>query len=363
MPLRAANANSLICFSTHDFPRRSIPFHKHNSVQSTNPQNSMPSKIGVLAVQGSFKEHLAAVARMGSDVIGVEVRVPEDLVDCAGLIIPGGESTAIAVCLEDAGLLKPVRNFAKTKPVWGICAGLILLADKVDEPSANPALIGGLKITVKRNAFGRQIDSKFRGLTLDKAAPAGLGTTSYFIRAPLVTQTGAGVTKLASVAEGVVAVRDANKLATCFHPEISSDDSWLRYFLTDICKLTLNAAPASMPVANAMGPWMNAPALEAEPGTAVKRAFAIFQQGGKNLAPRRPPPAAPPGGTPHLAAVPAPCCPISPHATLSMELSLSAAPAHAPLSRRHHGRGQCRAGSHRGGGGRSVRDGPRAHTS
>ena len=138
----------------------------------------MPSKIGVLAVQGSFKEHLAAVARVGGDVIGAEVRVPEDLVDCVGLIIPGGESTAIAVCLEDAGLLKPVRAFAKTKPVWGIYAGLILLADKVDEPSANPALIGGLKITVKRNAFGRQIDSKFRALTLDKAAPAGLGSAA-----------------------------------------------------------------------------------------------------------------------------------------------------------------------------------------
>ena len=254
----------------------------------------MPSKIGVLAVQGSFKEHLAAVARMGGDVVGVEVRVPEDLADCAGLIIPGGESTAIAVCLEDAQLLKPVRAFAKTKPVWGICAGLILLADKVEEPSSTPSLIGGLKITAKRNAFGRQIDSKFRSLTLDKAAPAGLGTESYFIRAPLITQTGAGVTKLATVAEGVVAVRDANKLATCFHPEISADDSWLRYFLTDVVKLKLTSSPASMPDVNAAGPWMKAPALEAEPGTAVKRAFAIFQQGGEQAnpsAPQAPPPA------------------------------------------------------------------------
>ena len=236
----------------------------------------MPT-VGVLAIQGSFKEHLAAVARLGAE--GKEVRLPSDLADCAALIIPGGESTAIGLGLQDAGLLDPVRAFCKTKPVWGVCAGLILLADHL-EGADTQTLVGGLKITAKRNAFGRQIDSKFRSLSLSKGAPASLCTTSYFIRAPLISKTGSGVTPLATVAEGVVAARDTNKLVTCFHPEISRDDTWLKYFLTDIAKIAITAPAAAMPTAAAVGPWLDAPALEAKPGTAVKRAFAIFQQGG-----------------------------------------------------------------------------------
>lgn len=239
-----------------------------------------PIKIGVLAIQGSFKEHMAAIARFGTDVAGVEVRVPPDLTDCAALILPGGESTSLIVGLKDSGLLEIVRNFAQTKPVWGVCAGVILLADRLESSSSTQPFLGGLDITVKRNAFGRQVDSKFRTFDLDEAAPRDLRNASYFIRAPLITQAGARATKLATVAEGIVAVRDGNKLATCFHPEISHDDSWLTFFLTDICKIKAKASPKSMPALEATGPWAVPATYDTEPGTATKRAFAIFQQGG-----------------------------------------------------------------------------------
>lgn len=239
-----------------------------------------PTKIGVLALQGSFKEHLAAISRFGAEVTGAEVRVPPDLVDCAALIIPGGESTSLMVGLEDSGLLELVRNFARNKPVWGVCAGVILLADRLEPPSSTQPMLGGLDVTVKRNAFGRQSDSKFRTIEVDESAPRGLARSSYFIRAPLITQAGSSASKLASVAEGIVAVRDGKKLATCFHPEISHDDSWLNFFLTDICKIELKATPKSMPAFEATGPWAVPTVDETEPGIATKRAFAIFQQGG-----------------------------------------------------------------------------------
>jgi len=206
----------------------------------------MVKKIGVLGLQGSFKEHLAAIARVGGEVEGVDVRTPAELATVDALIIPGGESTAIAVGLEDSGLLEPVRAFCAQKPVWGICAGLILLADQLEDKTGQ-SLIGGLPITVKRNAFGRQIDSRFRAVVLSKEAPAHLGTHGYFIRAPAITAKKGGVKVLASVTEGAVAVSASKKLATCFHPEISGDDSWLRHFLTDVCGIKLAAAAAPLP--------------------------------------------------------------------------------------------------------------------
>ena len=236
--------------------------------------------IGVLAIQGSFKEHLKAIERIGgAQIVGKDVRTPAALSECDALILPGGESTAIMLGLIDAEMLGPVRTFAKTKPVWGVCAGLILLAEKL-EPASDQQLVGGLKITVKRNAFGRQIDSKFRALTLAKGAPAYLGTSSYFVRAPLITATKSGVTTLATVAEGVVAVRAAHLMATCFHPEISQDDSWLRLFVEDVCGVKLAAAAKALPPVETVAPWMPHPPLESDPATAVKRAFAVFQQGG-----------------------------------------------------------------------------------
>lgn len=237
-------------------------------------------KIGVLALQGSFREHLAAIARLGGEVEGVDVRTPADLVGLDALILPGGESTAIAVGLEDAALLGPVRTFCETKPVWGICAGLILLADELDDATGQ-TLIGGLGITVKRNAFGRQIDSRFRSITLSEEAPKTLGTRGYFIRAPAISAMKEGVIVLASVPDkGAVAVRANTKFATCFHPEISSDDTWLRYFVSDVCGIKLSSESAPLPPANAAAPWAPAPSVGATPDVAVKRAFAVFQQGG-----------------------------------------------------------------------------------
>ena len=126
-------------------------------------------------------------------------------------------------------MLEAVQAFAAKKPVWGICAGLILLADKLDGATNQP-LIGGLKVTVKRNAFGRQIDSRYRAMQLsDAALAAELGDKAYFIRAPLVAKAGDGVEILATLPGDdetkVAAVRQDKLLATCFHPEISSDDT------------------------------------------------------------------------------------------------------------------------------------------
>ena len=127
-----------------------------------------PTKVGVLAIQGGFAEHMQALSRY-SGVEGVEVRTPSELAGVDALILPGGESTSIGHGLADAELLEPVREFVKSKPAWGICAGLILLAEDLDDGASQP-LLGGLDITVKRNAFGRQSASAYRPLELSTAA-------------------------------------------------------------------------------------------------------------------------------------------------------------------------------------------------
>jgi pyridoxal 5'-phosphate synthase glutaminase subunit Pdx2 len=186
--------------------------------------------VGVLSLQGGFKEHLNALGRQAG-VLGVEVRTAADLTKIHALILPGGESTTIGKALVNAGMLDEVRAFCKAKPVWGVCAGLILLADQlatVEGGTGTQPLIGGMDAVVTRNYFGRQNKSRFRRMTLTADAN-GLGETAYFIRAPAITSVGAGLTVLASTAGGVaVAGRQGHLLATCFHPEISHDDSWLQ---------------------------------------------------------------------------------------------------------------------------------------
>ena len=193
-------------------------------------------KVGVMAVQGGFAAHLEALERQSS-VEGVEVRSAEDLEGLDALILPGGESTAQGHILSRSGMLEATREFAATKPVWGVCAGMILMADELSGSAAQP-LIGGLKVTVERNAFGRQIDSRYRSIELSDAAKAAdLGSDAYFIRAPIVSTAGEGVEVLATMpgdASKAAAVRQDKMLATCFHPEISSDDSWLQYFLSEV---------------------------------------------------------------------------------------------------------------------------------
>eukprot|EP00962_Isochrysis_galbana_P032908 scaffold10908_cov105-Isochrysis_galbana.AAC.2 len=238
--------------------------------------------VGVLAVQGGFAEHMAAIERQ-SGVVGREVRVPSDLEGIDALILPGGESTTQGHCMMEAHLLEPVRAFAKSKPVWGVCAGMILLADGLAQ-DAPQALVGGLHATVERNAFGRQVDSRFRAMALSgSAAEAGVAAASYFIRAPAFAKVGEGVEVLATLPDGnkPVAVRQDNLLATCFHPEISGDDSWLHFFLNHVAKAGVDTtASAPYPDAAITAPWSPNPMPDSGVDVAVKRAFAVFQKGG-----------------------------------------------------------------------------------
>ena len=183
--------------------------------------------IGVLALQGDFAEHVGIFQRLG--VAAREVRHPQELADLDGLVIPGGESTTVARLISEFELLEPLRERARNGfPVWGTCAGMIVLAERASE-LAWPTL-GALAIAVRRNAFGRQVDS----FETDLAVPA-LGEQPFhavFIRAPLVEEVSDGVEVLAKLEDGkAVAVRQANALATAFHPELTEDDRFHRYFI------------------------------------------------------------------------------------------------------------------------------------
>jgi 5'-phosphate synthase pdxT subunit len=176
-------------------------------------------RIGILALQGAVREHAAAVRDVGGDP--VEVRLPRDLVDLDALILPGGESTTMRRLIDEYGLREPILSLARSgAPLFGTCAGMILLADRIadgDEP-----LFALLDIEVRRNAYGRQLDS----FEADLSAPA-LGDAplhGVFIRAPVVTAVGPGAEVLATDPDGrPVAVRQARVLATAFHPELTGD--------------------------------------------------------------------------------------------------------------------------------------------
>jgi pyridoxal 5'-phosphate synthase pdxT subunit len=192
--------------------------------------------IGVLALQGAFAEHVRMLRQLG--VNAVEVRKASQLADLHGLIIPGGESTAISLIAGRWGLLEPLREWVQAgKPVWGTCAGLILLADRIEggRPGGQ-ALIGGLDVTVSRNHFGRQIDSFRQEIGMTESGLDAAPYPAVFIRAPAITAYGPQVRPLAtlSTADGgtiTVAVRQGNMLATAFHPELTTDMRWHRYFL------------------------------------------------------------------------------------------------------------------------------------
>ncbi len=188
------------------------------------------TKIGVLALQGDFAEHLAVLSRMG--VPGSEVRLPEDLKGLDGLIIPGGESTTIGKLATDFGLIEPLREFGKTKAMYGTCAGAIFLSK--DAHRKQP-LLGLMDIVVERNAYGRQVES-FE-VDLDVPALKGLDKNNapvhaVFIRAPLIEKVSGKAEALASLPDGrVVAAQEGRLLATAFHPELTGDDRFHRYFL------------------------------------------------------------------------------------------------------------------------------------
>jgi 5'-phosphate synthase pdxT subunit len=187
-------------------------------------------KIGVLALQGAFREHIEMLRGIGADA--VEVRLPEQLADLDGLIIPGGESTTIGKLAVQYGLIEPIREMvAQGKPVWGTCAGMIVLAKDV---GMRQPLVGVMDVQVKRNAFGRQVDSFETDLSIPEIVNGDASPFhAIFIRAPLMESVGAQVQVLAKLDDGtIVAARENNLLATSFHPELTHDPRFHKYFLS-----------------------------------------------------------------------------------------------------------------------------------
>ncbi len=185
-------------------------------------------KIGVLALQGAFIEHIQRLRELG--VSAYEVRLPEELDGMEGLILPGGESTAIARLMAGCGLAEPIRRFAATHAVWGTCAGMILMAKEIDP---DPPVLGLMDVVVERNAFGRQIDSFEEALPVE-GLEEGLSRPfpGIFIRAPRLKAVRPPARIIARLADATpVAARQGRLLATAFHPELSRDLRFHRFFL------------------------------------------------------------------------------------------------------------------------------------
>ncbi|WP_327298648.1 MULTISPECIES: pyridoxal 5'-phosphate synthase glutaminase subunit PdxT [unclassified Streptomyces] len=183
--------------------------------------------IGVLALQGDVREHLAALGAAGAQA--GPVRRPEELDELDGLVIPGGESTTMSKLATLFGMLGPLRErIAAGLPVYGTCAGMIMLADKILDPRSGQETFGGIEMIVRRNAFGRQNES-FEAAVDIPGIPGG-PVEGVFIRAPWVESVGAGVQVLAEHGGHIVAVRQGRVLATSFHPELTGDHRVHRYF-------------------------------------------------------------------------------------------------------------------------------------
>jgi len=212
----------------------------------------MTPTIGVLALQGDVREHVAALARLG--VVANAVRRPEELAVVDGLVLPGGESTTMAKLARTFDLIEPLRQRIKDgMPALGTCAGMILLADRIEDGVVGQESIGGLDITVRRNAFGRQVDS-FEG----DVDVVGLDTPVHgiFIRAPWVESVGGGVEVLARVGSDaepaavgrIVAVRQGPLMATSFHPEVG-DDARVHGLFVDLVRQHVRPVPTHRPSA------------------------------------------------------------------------------------------------------------------
>jgi 5'-phosphate synthase pdxT subunit len=192
------------------------------SREARRPAGSQGPAVGVLALQGDVAEHLRALAAAGSRP--VPVRRPEELDDVAGLVIPGGESTTIWKLTVIFDLMEPLRKrLASGMPAFGSCAGMIMLADRVEDGIEGQETFGGIDMVVRRNAFGRQVDSFESDITL-----SGIGGPEFravFIRAPWVERTGEGVEIIGTESRTgrIVAVRQGPALATAFHPELTPD--------------------------------------------------------------------------------------------------------------------------------------------
>lgn len=191
--------------------------------------------IGVLALQGDFREHVQAAQACGHEAL--EVRRVSELDKCQALILPGGESTTIALLAKTYELIEPLKQrISQGMPTYGSCAGMILLADRILDGVSGQETFGGIDMTVRRNAFGRQVDSFESELDF-----AGHRLHAVFIRAPWVEELGGDVEVISSVKTPAgeihpVAVREKHLLATSFHPELTHDLAVHRYFFDEVCK-------------------------------------------------------------------------------------------------------------------------------
>lgn len=187
-------------------------------------------RVGVLALQGAFREHMYALEAL--DVSAVAVRLPAQLDECAGLIIPGGESTAISKLMTAYGFWEPIeQRCAAGMAVWGTCAGAILVAKEVVDGIPGQRSLGLMDIAVRRNAYGRQVDSFEADVHFGHIGEEYRGV---FIRAPWIETVGAGVETLATHDGHIVAAREGMLLATTFHPELTGDPRIHNYFVGSV---------------------------------------------------------------------------------------------------------------------------------
>jgi pyridoxal 5'-phosphate synthase pdxT subunit len=201
------------------------------TARKTDLEREGPKKIGVLALQGDFREHMGILKKLG--VEPVEVRSVEDLEGLEGLIVPGGESTAIGNLMARSGLLDGIRSFFyKGGPVWGTCAGMVLAASATTGP--RQPLLGLMNALVERNGFGRQVHSFEKELEIEGFEEPFVGV---FIRAPFFEDVGPGVEVMGKVDGRVVAAKGENILVTAFHPELTDDTRFHEYFLREVCGL------------------------------------------------------------------------------------------------------------------------------
>ena len=195
-------------------------------------------KIGVLALQGDVAEHIASLGDCG--VIASGVRSKQEIQSIDALVIPGGESTTIAKLARAFGVFDLIKSrIASGMPTYGSCAGMILIADKILDGGADQEGFGGIDAQVRRNAFGRQVDSFETDLTF--AGISGAAFRAVFIRAPWVESVGTQVEVLASFNGHPVAIRQGHLLATSFHPELTGDNRIHRFFVDQLCKESLKA--------------------------------------------------------------------------------------------------------------------------
>lgn len=191
--------------------------------------NAKDLRVGVLAFQGDVREHILVLERLGAEVI--KVRRPEELASIDGLVIPGGESSVMDKLVRLFGMYEPLKAaIVSGLPVFGTCAGLIMLSNNILDAMDDQKTLGGLDVDVRRNAFGTQIDSFETNLSMPTVTNDPIAAT--FIRAPIVERVGSGVTVLARLDDGrIVAVEEGNLLGISFHPEVNGDTRIHEYFL------------------------------------------------------------------------------------------------------------------------------------